>query len=66
MQAFANIFKGGGTYGKGRRTLSAETCAIIDKRWSAIVQPATGYSSYQQLYEGIRGRSFPFKTTARL
>ena len=60
--AFVNVFPGGGTYGKGRGTLSEEALAAIDARWQQVVAPATGAPSYEKLYEQVRGEPFPFET----
>eukprot|EP00658_Telonema_sp_P-2_P080917 TRINITY_DN8151_c0_g2_i1.p1 TRINITY_DN8151_c0_g2~~TRINITY_DN8151_c0_g2_i1.p1 ORF type:complete len:328 (-),score=58.20 TRINITY_DN8151_c0_g2_i1:35-1018(-) len=56
---FINVFPGGGTYGKGRKTLRKDTCAELDQRWAEIVEPATGARSYEQLYEQVTGETFP-------
>lgn len=61
---FMNVFPGGGTYGKGRESLSKQAGDDIDQRWAAVVEPGTGASSYEALYEQINGKPFPFKEGA--
>ena len=58
--AFVNVFPGGGKYGRGRASLSAEAVAEVDARWQAVAR-ATGCASYEALYSSMHdGAPFPF------
>ena len=58
--AFGNVFPGGGTYGRGRSTLSPEAVAAVDERWRKVIDK-TGAHSYEALYSELHGGSaFPF------
>ena len=59
--AFANVFPGGGAYGRGRSKLTEAAVAAIDARWRQIVQPSCWRAAtYEELYVAVRGAPFPF------
>lgn len=59
--AFVNVFPGGGTYGRGRKLLTARAVEAVDERWAAV-KAKTGAESYEALYSLMHGgAAFPFK-----
>lgn len=61
LDVFSNIYKGGGTHGRGRKILSEASLMAMEQRWASVVAsriPAA--TSYSALFEHANGYDFPY------